>query len=676
MDNLKNKYNVIALDFSMSKPPEIKEEKNKDYVCFGTEKQYRNNYPQYLLDLYNRSSKHRALVDGKVEFLTGRGWKVEQNANVTNQAIAQAKAFIAAPNPDETLNRLNYLTNFDDVLYGGYYLEIIWSNDRESIAEVNYMDFRYLRTNEDKTFFYYTQDWTQRKPENNEDWEVIPAFDVNNRGGKQILAVDCSNSKEVYPLPSYLPAVPLIEADYELANFDLNNIKNQFVPSFMISFNNGIPTDEEAELLERQIADKFAGTDNGGKFILNFSDSKDRSAEITPITPSNLDKQYQILEERIDSALTIGHRVINPILFGWASEGTGFSNNADEMRVAHSSFQHRYVTPKQESKEDLFNSILLVNGVPGILEIKPLEPVKAQIDNATMVANLTQEEIREMIGMDELEGATTNPVADAIGLISPLVATKVLDNMTIGEIRALVGLPEVSEVTRTTTTTTTDFNEDKDVEAAILDHFSNCGYNEDDFEILSFKELECTNIEEFLIEDDKAKAELHKFAAIPGLSTTDLAVLQQLQNNADASTTDIARALKITEDEVAQSLAKLESTGAIATSETDGLIRREVTPDGVDTIEVEDIEPTLMVVYRYALRSDAPPLKTRSRDFCIRLMAQRKLYERDEINTLNNGMGLDVFQYRGGWYNNPRTGRKTKWCRHIWQQTIVRRKQQ
>jgi hypothetical protein len=143
--------------------------------------------------------------------------------------------------------------------------------------------------------------------------------------------------------------------------------------------------------------------------------AKDRSAEITPITPSNLDKQYQILEERIDSALTIGHRVINPILFGWASEGTGFSNNADEMRVAHSSFQHRYVTPKQESKEDLFNSILLVNGVPGILEIKPLEPVKAQIDNATMVANLTQEEIREMIGMDELEGATTNPVADAIG---------------------------------------------------------------------------------------------------------------------------------------------------------------------------------------------------------------------------------------------------------------------
>jgi hypothetical protein len=105
-----------------------------------------------------------------------------------------------------------------------------------------------------------------------------------------------------------------------------------------------------------------------------------------------------------------------------------------------------------------------------------------------------------------------------------------------------------------------------------------------------------------------------------------------------------------------------------------------ITPDGIDTIEVEDIEPTLMVVYRYALRSDAPPLKTRSRDFCIQMMLQRKLYTREQIQNLTNlnanGMGLDVFQYRGGWYNNPRTGRKTKWCRHIWQQTIVRRKQQ
>ena len=632
MDKLKNKYNVIALDFSMSKPPQIKEERNKEYVCFGTDREYRNNYPQYLLDLYNRSSKHRALVDGKVEFLTGRGWKVDAHANVTNQAIAQAKTFIAHPNPDETLNRLNYLTNFDDVLYGGYYLEIIWSKDKESIAEVNYLDFRYIRTNEDKTMFYFTSDWTSRKPEGNDDWEVIPPFNINERGGKQVLAVDCSNSKEVYPLPSYLPAVPMIEADYELANFDLANIKNQFVPSFMISFNNGIPTDEEADILEKQIEEKFSGTDNAGRFILNFSDDKNRSAEITPITPSNLDKQYTILEQRIDSTLTIGHRVINPILFGWASEGTGFSNNADEMRVAMDSYQNRYATPKQEDKEQLFNSILLVNGVPGILEIKPLEPVIAQISLQEVLPHLTQDEIREMAGYEPL-GNTDSQFKT---------------------------------------------QNDKDIESIILDHFSNCGMDEDDFEIVSFRELECESIEEFLIEDDKAQQGLIKFAAIPGLTDIDLSVMQQLENNPNASIKDIARALRISEDEVVKALSRLQVAGAIAVAEQDGIIRREVTQDGLDTIIEEAVEPQLTVVYKYALRSDAPALKTRSRNFCIQMMLQRKLYTREQIQNLTNinanGMGLDVFRYRGGWYHNPNTDRNTKWCRHIWTQAIVRRK--
>ena len=675
MDKLRQKYNIISLNFADAKPPTIKEERNKEYICFGTERDYRNNYPQYLLDLYNRSAKHRALVDGKVDFINGRGWSVDQSANVTNQAMAQAKLFIASPNPDETLNKLSRQINFDDVLYGGYYLELIWSKDSTQIAEVNYIDFRYVRTNADKSMFYITEDWSSRKPEGNDDYEMIPAFNVNEKGGKQILAVDNSNSKSVYPLPTYLPAVPMIEADFELSQFDLSAIRRGFTPTMMLSFNNGIPTDEEAEELERMIEDKFSGTSNAGKFLLNFSDSKDRSVEVQPITPSNISDMYQVLEKRIDSTLLVAHRVINPILFGWKEGQNGLSNNADEMRIAQAAYQSRYATPKQEQQEMVFNSIISVNGLPRILEIKPLEPIGAQLDTATMIANLTQEEIRQMMGFEVLEGAA-NPVAEAIGMISPLVATKVLDNMSVAEIRALVGLPDIGEVRRTTTTTTSEFANEDEIESTILSHFESCGVDESDYEILSVKELKCTSIEDFLIEDDNAQKQLHKFAAIPNLSATDMAILEQVQNNPNASIKDLSRALKLPDDVVNDSLLKLQQAGALnIVTDANGLIERQVTKDGEDTV-AEIAKSQLSIAYRYALRSDAPALKGRSRNFCISMMAQRKLYSRQEIDTeLSNGMGLSVFNYRGGYYSNPNTGRTTAWCRHIWQQTIIRKKQ-
>ena len=168
---------------------------------------------------------------------------------------------------------------------------------------------------------------------------------------------------------------------------------------------------------------------------------------------------------------------------------------------------------------------------------------------------------------------------------------------------------------------------------------------------------------------------MHKFAAIPNLSATDMAILEQVQNNPNASIKDLSRALKLPDDVVSDSLLKLQEAGALnIVTDANGLVERQVTKDGEDTV-ADIAKSQLSIAYRYALRSDAPALKGRSRNFCISMMAQRKLYSRQEINGLSNGMELPVFNYRGGYYNNPNTGRTTAWCRHIWQQTIIRKKQ-
>lgn len=77
--------------------------------------------------------------------------------------------------------------------------------------------------------------------------------------------------------------------------------------------------------------------------------------------------------------------------------------------------------------------------------------------------------------------------------------------------------------------------------------------------------------------------------------------------------------------------------------------------------------------YSYGLRSgiSGPELLETSRDFCIHLIEAGKLYTKAEINRMDNGFGLSVFQYAGGFYHNPDTGETTPYCRHTWKENIV-----
>ena len=101
------------------------------------------------------------------------------------------------------------------------------------------------------------------------------------------------------------------------------------------------------------------------------------------------------------------------------------------------------------------------------------------------------------------------------------------------------------------------------------------------------------------------------------------------------------------------------------------------TPDAEETIQKPQEE--IFIVYRYIERPDAPPLKTQSRPFCRRMMllSTTKRYTLQQLELLTNDFGqtgIDIFTKRGGWYHNYRTDRTTPYCRHIWEQQIVRLK--
>jgi len=81
--------------------------------------------------------------------------------------------------------------------------------------------------------------------------------------------------------------------------------------------------------------------------------------------------------------------------------------------------------------------------------------------------------------------------------------------------------------------------------------------------------------------------------------------------------------------------------------------------------------------YSYDLRTgvDGPKILPdgRTRDFCVHLIDANKLYTRDEINRMNNGFGLNVFEFSGGWWTQP-DGSVSPKCRHSFYENIVIRK--
>ena len=90
----------------------------------------------------------------------------------------------------------------------------------------------------------------------------------------------------------------------------------------------------------------------------------------------------------------------------------------------------------------------------------------------------------------------------------------------------------------------------------------------------------------------------------------------------------------------------------------------------------------MFIVYKYIKRPNAPALKTRSRAFCIKMMslaAQGRVYTLSQLEMLVNGFGqsgIDIFTKRGGFYTLPDvTPKRTlPYCRHIWEQKLVRAK--
>ena len=377
---------LIILNFQEARQPEYREKKGAKggYIEFGE----RNDYPNYLLALYNKSAKHNSIVKGKVNYIIGNGW-------ATKEADPVADTFIASPNPYESLDELTRKVSIDIEIFGGAYLEVIWSVAGGNIAEVNHIDYTKIRSNTDNTQFWYKKDWNDRKYEP----IILNAFNTDLRQGKQILYIkEYRPGLDTYALPGYMGALNYIESDIEVSRHVLGNAQTGFSASKLITLPNGEPSPDEKRNIERRFTDRFSGSD-GKKFILSFTNDPARKPIIEDLGASDITKEdFTRVDAIIQQNMFSGHQITSPTLFGIAEPGKLGSRT--EMRDAYEIFKSTYCNDKQQFLEAVFNRLAVIKGAKFEMYIKPVEPIGFELSEAALLQIAPKEWLLEKAGID------------------------------------------------------------------------------------------------------------------------------------------------------------------------------------------------------------------------------------------------------------------------------------
>lgn len=405
---IQGKVNVVNLSNYTS--PNIQVQKNEDWVTYGD----KNNYFNYLLDRYSGSPTNNAIVNGISQMIYGKGLDATDSNTKPNE-YAEAISLIKKDCVRKLANDLK--------LMGQCAIQVIYSKDRKKIARVEHLPVETIAIekcdeNGDVNGYYYFHDWTKYKT--GDEATRIPAFGTSNESIELIYVKPYVAGHYYFSPVDYQGGLQYAELEEEVSNYHLNNIMNGLAPSMLINFNNGVPNEEERELIERRILEKYSGSSNAGKFILSFNENADTQSSIEAVQLSDAHNQYQFLSDESMRKIMVSHRVVSPMLLG-IKDQSGLGNNADELKTASTLMDNTVIRPFQELLIEAFDEILAFNGISLNLYFKTLQPLEFTEIDSELVDDETQEEETGVKMSEEVE-------------LTDEISTAILDNLNHDEI--------------------------------------------------------------------------------------------------------------------------------------------------------------------------------------------------------------------------------------------------
>lgn len=363
--------------------------KNGSLITYGDN----NLFPQYLDGLYDNSSLHSGIVNKKVNYIYGNGLYSETGS-------APLTAFVEKCNSKgDSLNHVYRKVVEDNERYGGFALEIV-NNRLGEMQDIYYIDSSKLRISGSEDKILYSRDWKNKFGKVKTTQYDI--YTPGQSGSASSIFWYKGNARGYYPKPSYNGGLMGIEQLTELDKFSLSTIQNGFFPSLMITMLDA--TDEQKESVEQSMLEKWGGTTQAGKIILNFAAEGEQAPVITPIAQPDVVNQFNQQRQNAIDSIFMGHQISSRQIFG--IQVPGKLGSSKDFAEGTEVFTQDYVKPAQKELMEIFNRLLSIKFPKSDLAVKQIEPIGSAFENElAMVANMTQDEYRAAL---KLQGVIDN----------------------------------------------------------------------------------------------------------------------------------------------------------------------------------------------------------------------------------------------------------------------------
>lgn len=390
----KVQYAIRTVNLSGYEVPEVKEVYNRKWVSYG---KY-NDYFQQTIERYLGSPTNSRCINGITDMIYGRGLEALDSLDKPYEYLQMKKLL--------TKKQVKRIVS-DYKLLGQAAIQLTYNKKKTEILKVSHFPMECLRAERANKkgiieAYYYHPKWMELK--NSDDPKRIPSFGNGTKTElNELYVIKPYRSGFYYYAPvDYHGCLQYCSLEEEVSNYHINNIKNGLQPSLLINFNNGVPSEETQDAIERKIYKKFSGSSNAGKFIIAFNESPETKADLEPIHLPDAHAQYQFMSDEAREKIMLGHGVTSPILLG-IKDNTGFGNNAEELRTASVLMDNVIIRPLQDEILRAFDEILSFNNIYLNLYFITLQPIEfTELDNISTKIK-REEETGEKLSSEEIE---------------------------------------------------------------------------------------------------------------------------------------------------------------------------------------------------------------------------------------------------------------------------------